>query len=144
MIDTGFDNSHSESSLFTLDRNSKKVWLLVYVDDLIFIDNCNQNVKFKCRNLRELRYFLGMEAIHKDETICLNQSKYGMELLLRFRLFEAKPSPTQVSLRSKLNKETEDLLEDITLYRQMFGCIRKLTMTHPNIRYVVNYVAEFL
>lgn len=98
LIDIGFANSDSYSSLFTLNHNSTQVWLLVYVDDLIFANNCIHTIncvislvcqQFKCRDLEELIYFLGMEAIHKDGSIYLNQSKYGMELLLRFQLSEA-------------------------------------------------------
>lgn len=43
-INIRFLNNHRDSSLFNLDCNSKQVWILVYVDDLIFISNCIHTV----------------------------------------------------------------------------------------------------
>lgn len=54
-----------------INMNSKIVWLLVHVDDLIFIGNCQETMntvirllchKFWCRDLSDLQFFLGMEA----------------------------------------------------------------------------------
>lgn len=67
LFDLGFINNHRDSSLFTLNQNFKQVWLLIYVDDLIFTSNCINTLnsiinlvcqKFKCRDLGTLRYFL--------------------------------------------------------------------------------------
>lgn len=83
-------------------------------------------------------------AIHKDRAIYLNQAKYNMELLFTFQLSEAKSSSTLVILGSILNKNLRELLEDMTLYRQMVGCLHYLTMTCLNICYVIHQLAQFL
>lgn len=79
-----------------------------------------------------------MEVIHKDGVIYLHQAKYGMELLLRFHLSEAKASSTLVTPGSKLSKDSRELLDDNMLYRKMVGCLQYLTMTCPEICYAIN------
>lgn len=56
---------------------------------------------------------------------------------------EVKPMTTPVIPRSKLSIQSEDLLQDVTLYRQIVGCLQYLTMTHPDISYATNQVAQF-
>lgn len=69
-----------------------------------------------------------MTALH------LNQSKYGMELLLRFRMSPMTPG-------SKLSRNIWSFnLDDIMLFPQMVGCLQYLTMSRPYICYVINQV----
>lgn len=67
----GFLQSHYDYSLFTKRIGSELIVILVYVDDLLITGssyNLIQQVRkdlqsrFKMKDLRELKYFLGIEC----------------------------------------------------------------------------------
>ena len=64
--------------------------LLVYVDDIILIGNCNREIEclkkvfdcqFKLKDLGDLRYFLGLEMARSQQGIFICQRHYALELL---------------------------------------------------------------
>lgn len=67
-----------------------------------------------------------------------------MPLLFKFRLSETKLVETLVIQGSKLSKNDDELLKDVTECRQIVGCFQYLTLTRLDIAYVVNQVSQFL
>lgn len=70
LISLGFLCSRADTSFFVFKRDSKILYLLVYVDDMILTGNqpspictfiSKLNVKFAIKDLGELTYFLGLE-----------------------------------------------------------------------------------
>ena len=67
-----------------------KIWLLVYVDDIIITGDDIEGIamlkeflqkKFNTKDLRPLKYFLGIEIARSSHDIDLSQRKYVLDLL---------------------------------------------------------------
>jgi len=52
------------------------------------------------------------------------------------------PTPLEVNL--KLHQEEDDLLSDPLLYRQLVGSLNYLTITRPDISFIVQQVSQFM
>jgi hypothetical protein len=90
------------------------VILLLYVDDLFLtgdekiIAKSDKKLatKFKMKELGMMHYFLGLEVWQKLDQIFLNQRKYIVEILKRFRMMDCKSMPTLMVKNLKLLSDT--------------------------------------
>jgi hypothetical protein len=82
LVAFGFTQSKADYSLFTKMDDSSFTTLLVYVDDIIVVDNCISFIEslktfmhkqFKIKDLCCLRYFFGMEVARSSTGIHLYQ-----------------------------------------------------------------------
>lgn len=71
LIKCGFKNSRTDPSLFSIISSRFTLYVLVYVDSLIVTSNKDSEIgnfitlicqEFNCRDLRALKFFLGMEV----------------------------------------------------------------------------------
>lgn len=97
----GFCNRASGASLFMFNQESKVVWLLVCVDDLIFTKNCPQTTnsviysickKFWYWKLGELRFFLGMEVIQNSTNKVYKSNKIHQGITIKISTIWIKTS----------------------------------------------------
>ena len=77
----------------------------------------------------ELRYFLGIEVIRSPNGIWLLQRQYGLDMLSKYGMTGCKPISVPLEQNVKLNAETGELLEDITMYRRIVGSLIYMTIT---------------
>ncbi|XP_070014634.1 uncharacterized mitochondrial protein AtMg00810-like [Nicotiana sylvestris] len=101
LLQLGFKQSHYDYSLFIRGTNSDTVIVLVYADDLLITGNndkllCDTRIelqrKFKMKDLRELKFFLGIEFARSKKGILMCQRKYALELISEEGLGRAKLS----------------------------------------------------
>ena len=127
------------------------VVLLVYVDDIVIIGSdsallaqlkTHLSKSFYMKDLGPLTYFLGLEVHHSPSSISLNQHKYASDLVATARLQGATSVDIPMELNVKLRKEEGDFLVDLRLYRKLVGSL--VTITRPNISFVVQQVSQFL
>ena len=52
--------------------------------------------EFEMKNLRGLKYFLGIEATKSKQGIFLSQRKYVLDLLSKVGLLDSKPAETPI------------------------------------------------
>ncbi|XP_059289573.1 uncharacterized mitochondrial protein AtMg00810-like [Lycium ferocissimum] len=118
--------------------------------------------KFKVKDLGKLRYFMGIELMRSQKGILLNQRKYTLELISNAGLSGAKPASTPMELNSRLttveydevaNKVESDgmgkkidhpLLSDVHSYQQLIRKLIYLTITRPDICFVVQALSQFM
>jgi hypothetical protein len=102
--------------------------------------------EFALKDLESLDYFLGVEVQHSDEGLCLSQKKYTTDLLQRAGMHKCKPVSTPPATSTKLSVHDGTTLspQDATRYRSIVGALQYLTLTRPDISYVVNKVCQFL
>ncbi|KAL6342671.1 hypothetical protein AAG906_013077 [Vitis piasezkii] len=122
LIESGFTNSHADTSLFILHSGDITIYLLVYVDDII-ITGTNTNIiqryinllaqRFSIKDLGVLSYFLGIEVL-------------------------TTPSDGNLTLHSGT------ALTNCTEYRTLVGNLQYLCLTCPDISYVVNKLSQFI
>lgn len=76
LLQIGFKQSHYHYSLFIRETSSDTVIILVYVDDLLITGNddkllCDTRIelhkKFKMKDLREVKFFLGIEFVRSKK-----------------------------------------------------------------------------
>ncbi|KAJ9558897.1 hypothetical protein OSB04_013511 [Centaurea solstitialis] len=148
----GFTCSRADTSLFIFTRGSAVLYLLVYVDDIIltgnqpsliqqFISRLHQ--EFAIKDLGKLGYFLGLEVTYNESGIFLSQNKYAHDILARANLLDAKPIATPLAPGHQFTS-TGTPLSDVTLYRSLVGALQYLTITRPDLSYVVNQVSQFV
>jgi hypothetical protein len=83
-----------------------------------------------------LKYFLDIKITRSTKGLFISQRKYTLDLLKEIKL-GAKPVATPIDSNCKLNLEEGEPLEDIGQYQRLAGKLIYLTVTRPNISYVV-------
>jgi histone deacetylase 1/2 len=153
--DIGFVASKSDTSLFIYHKLDVTIYLLIYVDDIIVVSSSDVareallqdlSKEFNLKNLGDLHFFLGIEVQKVNDRHVLNQAKYAQEILTRVNMQHCRASPTPISSLEKFSAYERSPLgeEDSTSYRSMVGALQYLTVTRPDILYVVNKVCQFL
>lgn len=149
----GFSQSKNDYSLFAKHHANSHTILLVYVDDLILAGNdpiAIHNTKkflssqFHMKYLGKLRYFLGIEIDRNEQGIFISQQKYLTELLHGYHMTKAKPVRIPLDFNIKLNLNLGNPLPTPVLYQQLIGKIIYLTITRPDIAYVVHLLSQFM
>lgn len=92
--------SKADYSLFTQVKGTSLTIVLLYVDDMVIIGNNEveiknlnafPNIQFQIRDLRPLKYFLGVEVARSQAGITIWQRKYTLDILEEAGLLGAKP-----------------------------------------------------
>ena len=116
--------------------------VLVYVDDLIITGDYseeiqrtreNLSIRFKMKELGELKHFFGLEVERTKEGLFLGQQKYAKDLLQRYEMLDCKPISTPMDPNVRLQEDKGKNLEDVTMYQQLVGSLIYLTLTRPDI-----------
>lgn len=148
----GFKSSDADPSLFIKRAHNKCTMLLLYVDDMIITGDDDAeifhlidelSVRFEMKSLGEASCFLGLE-IMKSDGYFVSQKQYAKGLLIRFQMEESKVMTTPMEPCTKLSKTEGKLLKDPSLFRQIVGSVLYLTITRPDIVYVVGVVSQFM
>jgi histone deacetylase 1/2 len=129
--------------------------MLIYVDDTIVSSSSSAETdallkvlraEFALKDLGDLHYFLSIEVHQVDDDIVLNQFKYAQDVHSRIGMTHCSGSPTPLCSSEKIKTRERNMLgpEDFTNYRSMVGALQYLTLTGPDIFYVVNKVCQYL
>ncbi|KAJ0591220.1 putative RNA-directed DNA polymerase [Helianthus annuus] len=156
LIDMGFKQSLCDHSLFILNKKDVVVILLVYVDDIVITGNSSNEIasikkslseSFLIKDLGLLKYFLGIEVLYSEKTVCLSQRKYCLELLNEFGYLGCKPVGTPIELSHVITNKIENdksLLENITGFQKLVGKLIYLSLTRPDISYAVQFLSQYM
>jgi len=99
--------------------------------------------KINIKNLGKLKFFLGLEFTTSQKGIYIRQRKYALNLLKSTGYLNSKPSNTPASKPQETDKTNEEKeLEDPTHYRSIVGKLVYLTVSKPNIIFVVNSLSQ--
>jgi hypothetical protein len=129
------------------------VVIVIYVDDLIITRDSDAYIfdlkkllkqKFEMKDLGELRYFLGIEVIQSPKGIWLLQKQYALNKLSEYGMMGCKPISIPLEQNVKLSANEGDLVEDTTMYKCIVGSLIYMTITRPDLSYVVGMVSQFM
>lgn len=90
-----------------------------------------------------MNYFIGLEVSYIDDGIFLSHAKYTKVILTRVDLLDLKPMPTPLATHEAFTFAGAPF-SDVTLYRSLVGALQYLTITRPDLSYVVNQVSQYL
>ena len=99
---------------------------------------------FEMKDLGSLLYFLGIEVASSPRGHLLLQFKNIVDILDRAHLTDTKTVETLPDVNVQYSSSDGNPLSDPTLYRTIIGNLVYLTITHPNIAYVVHIVSQFV
>ena len=126
----------SKSDHFVFYRNSQAgiILLVVYVDDIVITENDMAGIsllksflhgQFHTKDLRMLKYFLGVEVMRSKCAIFLSQRKYVLDLLVEIGKLEAKSCHSLTAQSLHFTRERE-LFENPERYRRLVGKLNYL------------------
>jgi len=153
LCDYGFTRSYADYSLFTYRKGTTFLALLVYADDIILASNDSQACKdfkeylhscFRIKDLRPLKYFLGIEVARGPLGLFLCQRKYALEIIDECGLLGSKPMEFPMEENHKLALDSGSTLDDPCRYRHLVGRLIYLTITRPELSYAVHILPQFM
>jgi Reverse transcriptase (RNA-dependent DNA polymerase) len=96
--------------------------VLVFVDDIIMAGNNLEEINrvkvqlkeiFDIKDLRLLKYLLGIEIAYSPKRIFISHRKYTLDLLRKIEKIWCKPMSTPIDSKNKLNIEDGEPLKNI-------------------------------
>jgi hypothetical protein len=122
------------------------------VDDIIFDDSSHTLVsrfqemmenEFQMPMMEELTFFLGIQVKQMKQGNFVHQAKYTKDLMKKFNMVELKLVSTPMSTATSLDPDEDGEAVDQREYRSMITSLLYLTVTRPNIQFVVCLCACF-
>lgn len=165
VLSYGFKQASSDHSLFVFPISTSFLAVLVYVDDILVVEN-NQNViirfkahltnHFKIKDLGPIKYFLFVDDIlvvgnnqnaiirfkaRSDKGIYLNHRKYTMNIIKDVGFEHAKIVAVPIEQNhTLLSNTTSPFLFNPASYRRLVGRLIYLTITRPDLSYAVHVI----
>ncbi|GKA66454.1 retrovirus-related pol polyprotein from transposon TNT 1-94, partial [Tanacetum coccineum] len=149
----GYHQSKHDYSLFVKTKGESFPAALVYVDDILITGNSSSGIqhhkqaldaKFTIKDLGLVKYFLGIEICSTANGTHLNQRKYILDVLTDAGLTAANLNLSPLPTNLKLSLDKGSPLPDPATYRRLVGRLLYLTMTRPDISYVVQHLSQFV
>ena len=156
----GFKVSLADPGLFILHTHQGKLYLLVYVDDLLLTAESRALVAgtkrqlmgtFSMRDMGEAHHFLGLEIKRNwaQGTITLSQPRAIADMIDKYGMSDAKAKAVPMSPADKPAKyiDTSELLsiDDKQWYCGAVGTLLYIAnCTRPDIAYPVNTMARYM
>jgi histone deacetylase 1/2 len=153
LLQLGFQQSKSNSSLFIYTCDGVTIFLLVYVDDLLITGSDSTSMskiikhlstRFSLKDLSSLHYFLGVEVFSVKQGLFLSQHKYIYDLLTCTNMDGAKTVKTPLATKDCLQLNDGSSSVNPTAYRCVIGALQYLSLSRPDISFPVNKLAQFL
>jgi hypothetical protein len=138
--------SRVDTSLFVYNNNGARVYLLLYVDDMILSVSMTSLLRhivqrlhdvFTVKDMGSVHHFLGI-SVHRNSTVFfLSQAQYAEELLQHAAMAYCKPVPTPADTKPKASATEGALIANVMNFRSFAGVLQYLTITQPDITYAV-------
>lgn len=126
---------------------------LVYIDDILltgtdsgFISHVKNvlHSSFTIKDRGLAKYYLGLEIHRSADGLYVHQHKFVYDMLVDAGLEDCKPLSLPVDSNVKLSPHDVELLDDPSLYRKYVGKLLYLTVTRPDITFIVHHLSQFL
>jgi hypothetical protein len=152
LLDHGYVMGSADKTLSTLKHGNDFLLVQIYVDDIIFGGSSHSLVssfpammenEFQMSMMRELTFFLGIQVKQTKEDIFVHQAKYTKDLIKKFAITDAKLVSTPMSIMTTLDPDEDGEAVDQREYMSMLDSLLYLTMTQPDIQFVVCLCARF-
>jgi hypothetical protein len=152
LLKHGYVMGSVDKTLFTLNHGTDFLLVQIYVDDIIFGGSSHtllsrfqemMESEFQMSMMGELTFFLGIQVKKMKQGTFVHQAKYTKDLMKKFNMVELKPVSTPMSSTASLHLDEDGEAVDQREYRSMIGSFLCLTVTRPDIQFVVGLCACF-
>jgi hypothetical protein len=99
--------------------------------------------EFQMSMMEELTFFLGIQVKQMKQGTFVHQAEYMKDLMKKFNMAELKPVSTPMISAASLGLDEDGKPVDQREYRSMIGSLLYLTVTRPDIQFVVGLCACF-
>jgi hypothetical protein len=99
--------------------------------------------EFQMSMMGELTFFLGIQVKKMKQGTFIHQAKYMKDLIKKFNMAELKIMSTLMSTAIALDLDENGEAVDEREYRSMIGSLLYLTVTRPDIQFIVCLCAHF-
>ncbi|RDY13570.1 hypothetical protein CR513_01484, partial [Mucuna pruriens] len=89
------------------------------------------------KDIRHIKYFLGIEVAQSKEGIVISQRKYAFDILQETSMSNCRPIDSPMDPNMKLMVKHGEPYSDLERYRRLVGKLIYLTITIPDIFFVV-------
>nr|GEX74080.1 putative reverse transcriptase domain-containing protein [Tanacetum cinerariifolium] len=145
LLDNKFSKGAVDPTLFTRKTGKHILLVQIYVDDIIFasidpkacdIFSNEMSSRFQMLMMGQMSFFLGFQVSQNPRGIFINQSKFALEILKKFRMDLCDPVDTPMVDRLKLYEDPLGILIDQTRFCSMVGSLMYLTVNRPDLVFV--------
>nr|GEW46610.1 copia protein [Tanacetum cinerariifolium] len=145
LLDNKFSKGAVNSTLFTQKTRKHILLVQIYVDDIIFasidpkacdIFSNEMSSKFQMLMMGQMSFFLGLQVSQNSIGIFINQSKFALEILKKFRMDSCDPVDIPMMDRLKLDEDSLGIPVDQIRFRSMVGSLMYLTASRPDVVFV--------
>nr|GEZ15541.1 retrovirus-related Pol polyprotein from transposon TNT 1-94 [Tanacetum cinerariifolium] len=152
LLDNNFSKGVVDPSLFTLKTGKHILLVQIYVDDIIFaltdLTDCDMfsnemSSKFQMSMMGQMSFFLGLHVSQSPGGIFINQSKFALGILKKFRMDSCDSIEAPIVDRLKLDEDPSGIPVDQTHFRSMVGSLMYLTASRPDLVFVVCMCARY-
>ncbi|PKU64498.1 Retrovirus-related Pol polyprotein from transposon TNT 1-94 [Dendrobium catenatum] len=149
----GFNHSQSDPSLLIFNKDSTQIYILVYVDDILITGNNDTeisklikqlNQSYALKHLGHVHNFLGIKIRSEPNSYFLSQPHYANSILQLAGHTNSKPTANSACTKLPLTIASDPILSDSTLFRRIIGSLQYLTLTHPDIVFIVNLMSQHI
>jgi hypothetical protein len=91
----------------------------------------------------KVSFFLGLQISQNPRGIFINQSKYALESLKKYKFDTCDPVDTPMKEKDKLDEDPEGSPVDPKLFRGMIGTLLYLTASRPDLQFAVCMCARY-
>ncbi|GJV55514.1 retrovirus-related pol polyprotein from transposon TNT 1-94 [Tanacetum coccineum] len=152
LLDNNFSKGAVDPTLFTQKIGKHILLVQIYVDDIIFastdpkacdIFSNEMSSKFQMSMMGQMSFFLGLQVSQNPRGIFINQSKFALEILKKFRMDSCDPVDTPMVDRLKLDEDPLGIPVDQTRFRSMVGSLMHLTASRPDLVFSIRMCARY-
>nr|GEX45108.1 retrovirus-related Pol polyprotein from transposon TNT 1-94 [Tanacetum cinerariifolium] len=152
LLDNNFSKGVVDPTLFTHKTGKHILLVQIYVDDIIFAStdpkDCDMfsnemSLKFQMSMMGQMSFFLGLWVSQSPGGVFINQSKFALKILKKFRMDSCDSVDTPMVDRLKLDEDLSGIPVDQTRFRSMVGSLMYLTASRPDLVFVVCMCARY-
>jgi hypothetical protein len=159
LIKYGFTKVLVDSCVWIKNIKGEICIIAIYVDDLLLVSKDTDTMKkmkkmlmseFKCKDLGEVHYLLGLKITRNrsERQLFISQETYTKSVLEKFGMANCNKSDTPCDSNVQLSKSQSPEKPDEKMqkeYRALIGSLMYLmTGTRPDIAYAVQSVSRYL
>nr|GEX37870.1 retrovirus-related Pol polyprotein from transposon TNT 1-94 [Tanacetum cinerariifolium] len=138
----GFIDADHPSHVYKLKKalyglkQAPRAWYTQLFSDLM-------KSRFEISMMGEMTFFLGLQVNQSPCGIFINQSKYVLEILNKYRMESCDHTGTPIEIKDKLDLDQNETPIDATKYRSMIGALMYLTSSRPDIVHATCLCAQY-